>query len=392
MAVLYSVPFLLMGLANFCFTSSYACFYMLPLFLVNRGGNQSDVGIIMGSFALASVLCRPWISEMIDRMGRKPSFTLGTLIMSFAPLVYLGFNGDLHDNYGPMLVVRVIHGVGLAICSTAVFTYVADIIPPQRLNEGIGIFGVSGLMGLAFGPATAELVIRRWGFDAFFLTASLLGVLALTSHLGLKDSYVAQRRESAPTFFRLLLHPKLFLVSFLAALFGIATAATGNFVAPFARELQLPFIALYYLAYSVAAVLTRFGGARLGDRVGEQRVLPYAMALAGTGLLLMALLGGNLVLVAAGLLSGCGHGFLYPSLNAMAIRGEPGQIRGKVTGIYTGSIDTGIFAGSILLGYIGDWLGFRALFFAAGLAMLAGIGFCPWRIRSLKIYSGASQG
>jgi MFS family permease len=392
MATLYTAPFLLMGLANFCTIASFACFYLFPLFVQHRGGSQADIGIIMGSFSLASVLCRPWISEMIDRIGRKRCFTLGTLIMSLAPLVYLGISGDLRDIYGLVLLVRVIHGVGLAICSTAVFTYVADIIPAHRLNEGLGIFGVSGLIGLAFGPVAAELVIRQWGFSIYFLVASLLGTIALVCHLHLKESFTTRKREPAPSFFRLLERGKLLLVASLAALFGISMAATGGFVAPFAREQQLHFIALYYIAYSAAAVLTRLGGARLGDRVGERRILPYAVMLVAAGLLLMASLNGNLILVLAGLLSGCGHGFLYPSLNALAIRGEPMPIRGKVTGIFTGSIDAGVFAGSIFLGYVGDWLGFRALFFTAGVAMLLGLAISLWQTGRIGLRSEASQG
>ena len=81
-----------------------------------------------------------------------------------------------------------------------------------------------------------------------------------------------------------------------------------------------------------------------------------------------------MILVLSGLMSGCGHGFLFPCLNSMVIRNEPIDIRGKITGIFTGGIDAGAFAGSILLGYIGEWIGFRSLFFAAGLALLTGLG------------------
>ncbi len=32
---------------------------------------EFNKGIIMGAFSLSSVLCRPWISEMVDRIGRE---------------------------------------------------------------------------------------------------------------------------------------------------------------------------------------------------------------------------------------------------------------------------------------------------------------------------------
>jgi MFS family permease len=68
----------------------------------------------------------------------------------------------------------------------------------------------------------------------------------------------------------------------------------------------------------------------------------------------------------------------------MAIRDEPISIRGKITGVFTGSIDAGVFVGSIILGYIGDWAGFRALFLAAGLVILAGLGVYKLRVTDSK--------
>ena len=79
------------------------------------------------------------------------------------------------------------------------------------------------------------------------------------------------------------------------------------------------------------------------------------------------------MLCMAGILSGIGHGLLFPLLNTMAVRDEEASIRGKATGIFTGGIDTGIFAGSLILGYIGDWFGLNALFVCAGLSMTAAL-------------------
>ncbi|MBW2170353.1 MAG: MFS transporter, partial [Deltaproteobacteria bacterium] len=94
----------------------------------------------------------------------------------------------------------------------------------------------------------------------------------------------------------------------------------------------------------------------------------------GIGPLILIFLGGNVTLAISGLMSGCGHGFLFPCLNALAIRNEPIHIRGRITGVFTGGIDMGVFVGSIILGYIGQLAGFRALFFAAGISLLIGLG------------------
>ena len=174
----------------------------------------------------------------------------------------------------------------------------------------------------------------------------------------------------------------MLLIAVLAVLFGFGLAASGNFVSPFAKEQHIAFISLYYIAYSSAAVITRFFGGRLADRVGEERIIPYALIITGTGFLVLITLGGDTILIVSGLLSGCGHGFLFPSLNALALREEPRGIRGKINGIFTGGIDAGAFSGSIILGYIGEWGGFQTLFLIAGVALFA--GFMIYRLKPIR--------
>jgi len=276
--------------------------------------------------------------------------------------------------YLPLILVRIFHVVGLAICFTAAFTYIADIVPEGRLNEGLGMFGITGLTGLAIGPIIGEAIIRAFGFPIFFLAATGMATVGLFLIIPLPESFKSVSRESAQSFFSVLIERRPLTVAVLALLFGFGLSASGSFISPFAREQDIAFISLYYISYSSAAILTRLFGGRLADRVGEDRIIPYAQVLTGGGLLVLILLGGNTILALSGFVSGCGHGLLFPCLNSLAIRDQPIDIHGKITGIFTGGIDTGVFVGSIMLGYIGEWAGFRALFFAAGLALLIGLG------------------
>lgn len=370
---LYTPRFFTLAAANFCVLSSFGAFFMFPLFVLEQGGTESDIGIIMGAFALASVACRPWISRMIDRTGRKRSYSIGLLVMSLAPLAYLTFGGDPGASYSALIAVRICHGVGFALCITAAFTFVADIIPANRLNEGLGIFGVSGLTGSALGPAMAEFIICRFGFDVLFMSAATIAFLGFLFHLPVKETYRATMRMGQDSFFELFQNRRVMTVAILAVLFGFGLAASNGFVAPLANDRGLGFISLYYIAYSLAAVLTRVFGARLADRFGEDRMIPYALALTGMGLLSLILARNSVLLMTSGFMGGIGHGFLYPSLNALALRGGPVAVRGRITGIFTGSIDAGVFGGSVALGYVGKWAGFTSLFMTAGSALIAAL-------------------
>ncbi len=382
---LYSPAFWAMSLANFSTAASFGVFFLFPLFIKAHGGSESDIGIIMGVFALAATVCRPWVSELIDRIGRRRSFTVGSVIMVVLPVVYLLLSGPLSGFYPGLVLMRILHGIGMALCFTAAFTFVADIVPPARLNEGIGIFGISGLAGMAAGPALAEFALNHYGFDAMFVTASLLAGVGLAAHLPLSEPLVdRQDPDRTISFFRVLMRPKILAVALLAVLFGIGMASAGNFVAPLAAARSILHVSLFFVAYSVAAVLVRLGGGRVADRIGEVRVIPYALVITGGGLLFVTLAYHAWSLALAGAVTGCGHGLLFPSLNSLAVRGEPAGIRGKITGIYTGALDGGNFAGSILLGYIGEWLGLRALFIVAGLALISGLIVIPGGFRRMK--------
>jgi MFS family permease len=376
---LYSGSFLAMALANFSTAASFGVFFLFPLFIEEHGGSEADIGIIMGAFALAATLCRPWVAEMVDRIGRRRSFTAGSLIMVGLPFAYLGLAGPLPGFYLLLLAMRVVHGIGMALCFTAAFTYVADIVPAARLNEGIGIFGISGLIGMAVGPAAADVALTRHGYGALFLTAAVLAGIGLAAHLSLAETHAVRKSGSRqPSFFAVLGRRKMLTVAVLAVLFGFGQSGAGGFVAPLAHDRGIVHVSSFFVAYSLAAVAIRLVGGRLADRVGERRVIPYALAITGGGLLLVACVHQAWSLALSGAVTGCGHGLLFPSLNSLAVRDEPAGIRGKITGVYTGALDGGNFAGSLLLGYVGEWLGLSALFVSAGGALLLGLAVFRW--------------
>ena len=216
--MLYSRTFLTLALANMFTMASISSFFLLPLFIIDHGGTKADIGIMMAVFTLASILCRPWISEMIDRIGRKRSYTISCILLIIVPLIYPIFKGDLSSFYVPMALVRVIHGVGLALSFTSVLTFVSDIVPKNRLNEGLGMFGVTALLSLSLGPIFAELMIRHFGFSIFFISASGLAIMGLLLHIPLSESYIYNANAPSQSFFSILMNKRR-LLTFLLAIF-----------------------------------------------------------------------------------------------------------------------------------------------------------------------------
>ena len=371
---IFSRQFSIMWIANFCFLTSQSSFFLFPLFITQRNGTKADIGILMAALSLSAILIRPWVSEMVDRFGRKRSYLLGSAIMAVLPVFYLLFDGTISEIYIPLFAVRLIHGMGVALGFTASITYVADIIPSHRMNEGLGIFGVAALVGLAAGPAISEPIIRNFGFNTFFLTAAAFGMFSTLMVLFVDDSYSQSPGQKAVgSFFKVLGKKNVWWGAVMSVFMGIGGGTQGAFVTPYTQHLGLVGISLYFVAYSAAAVLVRIFGSRVTDRFGENKIIPWAFAVFGIGFLSLLAVTSIWMLVMSGFVTGIGHGFLFPGLNALMIRDQPSEIRGKVSGAFSGGMDSGIFLGSITLGYLGEYFGFRSIFLTTFLAMMLAI-------------------
>jgi len=372
---LYSRQFIVIGIANFFSVLGLSTFFLFPLFITARGGNKTDIGILMGAMTLSSVLLRPLVSQMVDRLGRKRCYFMGTLVNTVVPAVHVLFRGSLYGFYAPLIGVRMIHGMGIALCLTAVITYVADIVPEERRNEGLGMFGVTAMVAMAAGPSLSEPIIRNFGFNSYFLAVSSMGFIAMLLQFLIPETYVPDPAgHRNVSFLHVLRRGKALSVALLSLLFGFGLAAQSNYIAPYVEHVGLANISQFYIAYSAAAVVTRILGSRVADRIGEASIIPWAFAVSGFGYLFLVMVSTNWQLMVSGLMAGCGHGLVFPCLNALVLRNEPAHMRGKISGIFTGSIDGGLFLGSVALGYIGEWYGFTPLFVTTFLVLIGGTG------------------
>ena len=383
---LFTPDFLRIWIANFFMTTCVGCFFLFPLFIKQRGGTEADIGILMGAVTISSILGKPWISQAIDSFGRKRSYVLGIVSFIFLPFVFLLFKGELASFYISVFLVRIFQGIGIALCFTSAFTLVADIIPQERLNEGLGMFGVTGLFGIATGPTISEPIIKYFGFDWYFICNALIAIGSFVLVIPLKDRYVPKKpSKDDVTFLDVLRKRKPLVVGILVVFFGISLATQNNYISPFVEKLGLPSISVFFIAYSLSAVLARVFGSKLADRVGEVKVIPWAFLLMACGFLFLVAVDNSFMLFVSGFIAGGGHGFLFPCLNALMIRNEPIHTRGKINGIFTGGIDVGIFIGSVGLGYIGEWFGYIPIFVSTFFVLILALLFFHSYIKKLVL-------
>ena len=374
---IYTRDFWLLFIATFTLNFSANMFVLFPLFIVGLGGSATSIGAIVGTFSLFALLARPYVGVAIDRRGRRSIAFWAMLLDVGALALYL----PIRAIGLPIFAVRAIHGAVEGTARVALFAMVFDVIPESRRGEGMAVFSTCGMGSAIVAPLAAEVLINRAGFAAFFATAMALAAVGAMLALRLPADRPHQAEgehhetPSGAGYAELLKDSGLRPLWVVTMLFSLALSSRLSFVAPFAVERGIATVGSYFAIYSIAAVITRIAGGRMLDRVGLSRVMVPSMAVLGIGLALIAGTGRTGVLALAAVIGGLGHGSMYPALSAMVIARTEANAMGRSSSIYTSLYDVGSMTGPYLLGLVGEYFGYPALFVIAGAIALFGAGF-----------------
>lgn len=118
---MWSVNFILFCLANFLY---YGAFYLyipvLPQYVEMLGGTPADIGLVGGAFGLSSFIIRPYLGKLANEWGCKRMMLLGTISFALLFLLFGRVTGVV-----PLVVLRLAHGVCLAMYLAASAAYIA---------------------------------------------------------------------------------------------------------------------------------------------------------------------------------------------------------------------------------------------------------------------------
>jgi MFS family permease len=371
---LYTKPFLLASAANALFYANINAFNLLPLYIGQLGGRESDIGTIMAMYQVAAIICQAGAGPLIDRFGRRPFLLLSAGLISAVSLAFMGTTRLGWHFY----FLRFLQGAAVASFNTSNLTLLADLAPPGRRAEAVGIFGVSGLVMIALAPAGGEVVLRHFGFPVLFAVTLALALATLGVCLAgevPREALPETARRLGRSFWR-----KFSPVLVPAFQFGLANAVVFVFLPPFAHSVGLPRVGPFYLVYSLMAVAVRFFGGRLADRLERRQVILPALVGLALGVLALSLLESTWLLIVVGIVNGTAHGFLFPAASALAFDLAPAAARGKALAIFNAAILAGGIVGAIGFGWIAELVGYRPGFLCLGLAL--GVGAAVfWRKR-----------
>src|SRR3990167_7042271 len=165
---------------------------VVPLHTVRLGGRAVHVGLVTGLFAGTAMLLRPVAGVLTDALGRRPLILAGAAIFGLASLGYTAVG-----SVAALLALRVFHGAGMGLGPTAATVVVADVSPPERRGEAMGVYSLTITTGAAIGPCLGVELYRRLGPVATFLASAAIAAGAVALAWALQETRPAPRRAGA---------------------------------------------------------------------------------------------------------------------------------------------------------------------------------------------------
>jgi MFS family permease len=357
--------FVVLWLSAFAFFLSFLLLLSaLPIFARRLGSSDGAIGLVMGSFAITSLLFRPLTGWAADRYGRRPFMVAGALVFAVTSVAY-GWS----EGAAGLVLVRLVHGCGMGLYPTAASAMVADVTPPHRRGEILGLYGAAGSLALAVGPIAGIAIADELGFAALFWIAGAAAAVALGLALATGETLAQPKRVP----------------------FGPAAAVSPGAVLPslvtlclmFTYGAQITFLPLhadshgvnpgvFFLVFALTTTVARGPAGRLSDRRGRRPVAAAGLLLAGAALVVLALGEGVPGVAAAGAIYGLGYGTAQPALTAWCVDGAAPGDRGRALGTFYTALELGIAIGAMCSGLAVARWGFVTTFLVTAAVAAAG--------------------
>ena len=362
--------------ATFChFTSLYYLLPTLPVYVQALGGSTYEVGLIVGAFALTSLLTRPFAGVWMDRHGRRAFLVAGAAIYVVASLGYL----VIHSVPG-LLLWRVVHALGLATFSTAAASLAGDYAPLRRRGTVMGAFGLSQAAALTVGPLVGHALLTSLGHVALFVSASATALVAVAFALALPRD-ASPTRQPAVDHFARSGRALLDIDAFPAAVQFAASVAYGtivSFIALAAMERGFDVVGSFFALLAVSSLSVRLIAGRAYDVWGAAPILAPALAALAGGMALLAMSWNSGLFLLAAVLAGLGIGGTQTTLLTYVVDGSRSGDRSRNVATFLACWELGVASGAIFMGRVAEAFGFSVMFMSVTSLPLLGIWSLSW--------------
>ncbi|MBW7998140.1 MAG: MFS transporter [Candidatus Glassbacteria bacterium] len=380
-------PFLRILMIHLAAMGSFGIYYFLPRFIRLTGGEEFLIGLVMGAPAAAALVIRLPTGRWVDRLGRRKMVITGLALFTAANFLPVFASGA-----GVYLILaRAAAGASMVIYFTAIVTYVAEKAPAGRRAEAIALYGAAGFIAQAVSPWMCEQLLEILPYGAlarFHVVFALAGVFTLValgfSFLMEHDDDHEEMHLAPDPWHTVLRSPTLIYVIIPSVVFGIGYTSIFNFITDFTELNSLGPTSYFFISYSVTVIVLRLTTGKMLDWLDRRMVTAVSLTVIVAGLFLASVTGGAAGLVLVGILTGTGHGYIFPALSTLTFDSSPARNRGMSMALYMLGFDLSTMAMSPLLGKVAEHWDYFAMFRVAGVILLAGtaVYLTGWRYHS----------
>lgn len=320
-------------------------------FSANIGANSVLAGVIAGAMNLTALVLRPLAGNLTDRVSKYTLTFAGGVFILIASLGYA-----FTTNVALVVLLRIINGLGYTLCSVCMATWMAALLPPDRIGSGMGIYGLASALGMAVGPALSVYLYQHYSYQRVFLVAAAFSVLMLiviqfVGNHGIPD-ITQVKNTTTPQKFQLV-QPKVVPLAVILMLISLPYFATESYIVSYIahRHFDVPAGA-FFPTYAVILLVMRLVLRDAFDHVPFKRFFWLCLGFNLIGIIGLTDLSNWLMLLVGAFGFAAGYGLMFSICQAKALTLVPESDHGLANSTFYIGVDLGMSGGPIIAGFI----------------------------------------
>ena len=368
---IYSLQFILVCLSSFLFSSSFNMLIPeLPAYLSSLGGGEYK-GLIIALFTLTAGISRPFSGKLTDKIGRVPVMAIGSIVCFVCGFLY-----PVLTSVSGFLMLRLFHGFSTGFKPTATAAYVADIVPPTRWGEAMGIHGLFFSTGMAIGPAIGSAITQYYSINILFYCSSLFALLSIAIIMNVKETLKAKEKFK----FHLLKIKKNELINkqalpvFWITLFSyVSYGVIITLIPDWTAHIGLANKGIFFMVFTIASLMMRFIAGKASDRYGRKPILKISIAVLCVALIWIGAAQSITGFFIGAVIYGMATGMLSPAISAWTIDLSDTDKRGLSVATMYIALEAGIGLGALFAGWFFKDIILRIPYIFYGAAAINGL-------------------